>query len=171
MIRSRFKPALGIHDISRLTLRVVATDLDVLGHMNNGVYFSLMDLGRMDLMIRAGLWKKFIAKGYYPVMANETATFRKSLTHGTKFILETRIVGYDDRAVYAEQRFVVNGEIYMSAMTRARFLKKSGGTVNLAELAELTGTDTTLRPPAWVTEWAANVTLPATRDAAPSEWS
>jgi acyl-CoA thioesterase FadM len=171
MLRSRRKPTLGIHDVGRLELRVVATDLDVLGHMNNGVYFSLMDLGRMDLMIRAGLWKKFMDKGYYPVMANETATFRKSLTHGTKFVLETRIVGYDDRAVYAEQRFVVNGEIYMSAMTRARFLKKTGGTVSLAELSELTGVDTALRPPAWVAEWAASVQLPATRDAAPSEWA
>ncbi|MCU1411626.1 MAG: thioesterase [Rhodoglobus sp.] len=172
MIRSRRKPSLGIHDVGRMTLRVVATDLDVLGHMNNGVYFSLMDLGRMDLMIRAGLWKKFIQKGYYPVMANETATFRKSLTHGTKFVLETRIVGYDDRAVYGEQRFVVNGEIYMSAMTRARFLKKSGGTVSLAELAELTGVDTSaLTPPAWVAEWAKNVQLPTTREAAPSEWA
>ena len=72
--------------------------------------------------------------------------------------------------MYAEQRFVVNGEIYMSAMTRARFLKKSGGTVSLAELAELTGTDTALRPPTWVADWAASIQLPPTRDAAPSEW-
>lgn len=172
MFRSRRRSPLGIHDVGRLNLRVVLTDLDVLGHMNNGVYFSLMDLGRMDLMIRAGLWKKFIAKGYYPVMANETATFRKSLTHGTKFVLETRIVGYDDRAVYAEQRFVVGGEIYASAMTRARFLKKTGGTVSLAELADLTGVDpASLTPPAWVAEWAKSVQLPATRDAAPSEWA
>ena len=171
MFRSRRRSPLGIHDVGRMNLRVVLTDLDVLGHMNNGVYFSLMDLGRMDLLIRAGVWKKFMAKGYYPVMANETATFRKSLTHGTKFVLETRLVGYDDRAVYVEQRFVVNGEIYASAMTRGRFLKKSGGTVSLAELSELTGVDTSeLTPPVWVLDWARNVQLPATREPAPSDW-
>lgn len=171
MLRSRRRSPLGIHDVGRLNLRVVLTDLDILGHMNNGVYFSLMDLGRMDLMVRAGLWKKFIDKGYYPVMANETATFRKSLTHGMKFVLETRIVGYDDRAVYAEQRFVVDGEIYMSAMTRARFLKKTGGTVSLAELADLTGVDPSeLRPPAWTEQWANDIQLPPTREPAPSTW-
>ena len=155
-----------------MNLRVVLTDLDVLGHMNNGVYFSLMDLGRMDLLIRAGAWKKFMDKGYYPVMSNETATFRKSLTNGTKFVLETKLVGFDDRAIYIEQRFVVNGEIYASAMTRGRFLKKTGGTVSLAELSGLTGVDTSeLTPPAWVLDWAKNVQLPATRDAAPSDWS
>ncbi len=171
MFRSRRRPPLGIHDVGRLRLRVVLTDLDVLGHMNNGVYFSLMDLGRMDLLIRAGVWKKFLDKGYYPVMANETATFRKSLTHGTRFVLETKLVGYDDRAVYVEQRFVVNGEIYASAMTRGRFLKKTGGTVSLAELSELTGVDTsTLTPEPWVIDWANSVQLPSTRAAAPSDW-
>lgn len=171
LLRSRRKPSLGIHDVGRLNLRVVPTDLDVLGHMNNGVYFSLMDLGRMDLMIRAGMWKKLRGEGYYPVMANETMTFRKSLQPGMRFVLESRIVGYDDKAVYAEQRFVVRDEIYASAMTRARFLKKSGGTVSMAELSALAGVDAaTFPPPAWVAEWAANVQLPATRDAAPSEW-
>lgn len=35
---------------------VMPMDLDVLMHMNNGKYFSLMDLGRVDLMIRTRLW-------------------------------------------------------------------------------------------------------------------
>ena len=57
-------------------------------------------------------------------------------------------------------------------MTRARFLKKTGGTVSLAELADLTGVDpASLTPPAWVAEGAKSVQLPATRDAAPSEWA
>ncbi len=171
MIRSRMRSPLGVHDVGRMTLRVLPTDLDILGHMNNGVYFSLMDLGRMDLMIRAGVWKRLIAAGYYPVMSNETATFRKSLTPWLKFDLETRIVGYDDRAIYAEQRFVVDGEIYMSSMTRARFLKKTGGTVSLAELAELTGVDATaLQAPAWTAQWANDIQLPPTREPAPSIW-
>jgi hypothetical protein len=56
-------------------------------------------------------------------------------------------------------------------MTRGRFLKKSGGTVSVAELSELTGIDVSaLTAPQWVTEWAADVALPSTRDAAPSEW-
>ncbi len=171
LLRSRTRSPLGIHDVGTVRLRVLPTDLDILGHMNNGVYFSIMDLGRMDLMVRAGLWKGFRDKGWYPVMANETATFRKSLTPWLAYDLETRIVGYDDRAVYAEQRFVVGGEIYMSAMTRARFLKKSGGTVSLAELSELAGVDVTaLTPPAWVAQWAADIQLPPTREPAPSEW-
>jgi acyl-CoA thioesterase FadM len=139
--------------------------------MNNGVYFSIMDLGRMDLMVRSGAWAPLRAKGYYPVMANETISFRKSLQPWQRYELESRIVGVDAKAVYVEQRFVVDGEIYAQAMTRGRFLKKSGGTVSVAELAEVIGADVTeLTPPAWVSEWASDVALPTTREDAPSRW-
>ncbi|MGV8894938.1 MAG: acyl-CoA thioesterase [Rhodoglobus sp.] len=171
MYRSRGRSALGVHDVGRVTMRVLPTDLDVLGHMNNGVYFSIMDLGRMDLMIRSGLWPKMRAKGYYPVMANETMTFRKSLQPWQSFVLESKIVGYDAKAVYLEQRFVVAGEIFAQAMTRARFLKKSGGTVTMEELGALVDVDsTTMPPPEWITQWSENNTLPPTRGPAPSEW-
>lgn len=171
MIRSRYSSKLHMTDVGRMDFRVVPTDIDVLGHMNNGVYFSIMDLGRIDLMIRAGAWKALRAKGWYPVMANETMSFRKSLDLWKKYTLETRLVGYDGKAVYVEQRFVVDGEIYASAMTRARFLKSTGGTVPVAELAQLLGADAaTHEPPAWVSAWAAQVALPTTREPAPSTW-
>ena len=170
LLTSRRGPRIGIHDVGRLRLRVVPTDLDILGHMNNGVYLSLMDLGRMDLMIRSGTWSKLRARGFYPVMVNETITFRKSLQPWQLFDIESRVIGYDDKAVYMQQRFVRDGEIYADAMTRARFLKKSG-TVSMAELSEVTGVDVTaLAPPAWVAEWAATVALPNPRTPAPSTW-
>jgi hypothetical protein len=57
-------------------------------------------------------------------------------------------------------------------MTRARFLKKRGGVVSTAELAETIGVDVTnLEPPAWVAEWADATTLPSTKAPAPSDWS
>ncbi|SOE72653.1 Acyl-CoA thioesterase FadM [Salinibacterium xinjiangense] len=172
MLRSRGRSALGLHDVGRVAMRVLPTDLDVLQHMNNGVYFSIMDLGRMDLMIRSGLWPKMRARGYYSVMANETATFRKSLHPWQKFDLETKIVGYDAKAAYLEQRFVVDGEIFTSAMTRLRFLKKGGGAVSMQELAELAGVDvSTMSPPEWTAHWNDNITLPPTRGPAPSDWN
>lgn len=171
LLRSRRASKLGAHDVGRVRMRVLPTDLDVLGHMNNGVYFSIMDLGRMDLMIRSGIWAKLREHGYYPVMANETITFRKSLQPWQRFVLESRIVGYDAKAVYVQQRFVVDGEIFAEAMTRGRFLKKTGGTVSVTELGELVGIDITTMPaPAWIDQWVENITLPPTREPAPSDW-
>ncbi len=104
-------------------------------------------------------------------MADETISFRRSLTPWQRFTIETRIVGYDAKAVYVEQRAVVKGEIYARATTRGRFVKKRGGTVTTAEVAELTGIDITGHPlPEWVARWATDVALPAARAAAPSRW-
>jgi len=104
-------------------------------------------------------------------MANETISFRKSLDLWKKFDLETRVVGYDEKAVFVEQRFVVDGQIYAQAMTRARFLKRSGGTVSVAELLETIGWDAPAPAmPDWVQEWATHVALPVSRAEAPSTW-
>ena len=169
--RSRRASKLHVHDVGRTPFRVLPTDLDVLGHMNNGVYFSIMDLGRMDLMIRAGSWAALSKHGYYPVASNETITFRKSLQPWQRFDLETRIVGYDEKAVFVEQRFVVKGEIYARAFMRGRFLKKTGGTVSMQELTDALGVDTgEVTLPAWLARWSDDVVLPATKAPAPSEW-
>jgi len=56
-------PRLDPHEVGRLTFRVLPTDLDVLGHMNNGVYLSIMDLGRMDLLQRSGVWSRLLGAG------------------------------------------------------------------------------------------------------------
>jgi len=172
MLLSRRKSTLDVHDVGRLPLRVWPVDLDLLGHMNNGVYLSIMDLGRFDLLIRAGVWAKFQRVGYYPVVGSETITFRKSLQPWQRFVLETRIVGYDGKAVYVQQRFTVRGEIYAEGLIRARFLKRSGGVVTIAELSELVGIDVSdFETPEWITRWAADVALPPTRAEAPSDWS
>jgi acyl-CoA thioesterase FadM len=170
-ITSHWGPRYRVHDVGRLTLRVLPTDLDINNHVNNGVYFSLMDLGRFDLLHRSGAWATMMKKGFYPVVAAQTITYRKSLQWRRRFVLETRMAGYHDRALFVEQRFVVDGEIYARAFVRARFLKRSGGVVTVDELNELAGMDLTRLPlEAWVQRWADDVALPSTRADAPSVW-
>ena len=171
MIRSRRRPKLSILDTAALDLRVRLTDIDILRHMNNGVYLSIADLGRMDLLVRSGVWAIFQDRGWYPVVANATISYRKSLDLGARYQLQTRMVGIDDRAVFMEQRFVVDGEIHARLFLRGRFLKRSGGTVSVEEIAAATGIDPADLPvPAWLDRWTADVALPPTREPAPSDW-
>ena len=172
LFRARLRSRLNMHGVGQLAMRVLPNDLDVQKHVNNGVYLSLMDLGRVDLLVRNGAWQRMRASGVYPVVASETITFRKSLKLWQRYVLETRIVGYDERAVYLEQRFVVDGEIFVRAHLRARFLKQSSGVVSVTELAELLEVSTSeMALPEWIDRWAQDVALPSTRDAAPSVWN
>ena len=43
MIKSRRKSHLDFREVGRLTMRVMPNDLDILRHVNNGIYLSLMD--------------------------------------------------------------------------------------------------------------------------------
>ena len=119
--------------------RVLPTDLDVLMHVNNGVYLSMMDVGRVDLMYRAGLMPKLAAKRWYPVVVAETIQFRRSLQPFEMFTIETRLLGWDEKALLLEQKFIRNGEEVAAAFVRSRFLVRGGGSVLPSELALLAG--------------------------------
>jgi YbgC/YbaW family acyl-CoA thioester hydrolase len=163
---------LDLHDVSIVPDRVWLSDIDELRHMNNGVYLMLFDHGRSDLMIRSGGWRKLKAAGVYPVVASQMIAYRRSLELGQRFQVESRIVGYDDKAVYMDQRVVRNGEIYARAYVQGRFLRMAGGVAPIDEVGRVVGVDVTALPiPEWMREWAAQVRLPSTREPAPSEWS
>ncbi|MFB2584885.1 acyl-CoA thioesterase [Herbiconiux liukaitaii] len=168
----RFRSPIGAWDVASTPFRVLPTDLDLLRHMNNGVYLSVLDLARVDLMQRSGLYKVFTQRGWYPVVVAETISFRRSLELWQRFTVETRLLGFDAKACYVEQRFVVGGEICARAYVRARFLKRSGGVVGVEEMRSLAGdAPEDGRMPEWVREWGAASELPTRKTPTPSEWS
>lgn len=159
-------------DLATIAMRARLSDIDTLGHINNGVYLTLADMGRYDLLVRSGVWDAFKERGWYPVVANATISYRRSLELNQRYVLETKFIGADERAIYIEQRFTVGGEIYARLFIRGRFLKRAGGIVTLGELADGLGVDlSSLVVPEWVTRWATDGALPAAKAAAPSVWN
>lgn len=151
----RFRaPRVGLWDEVRTPFRVLPTDLDVLRHMNNARYLALLDLGRMDLMLRSGFWKKIADRGWYPVVTAQTITYKRSLELWQRFELTTRVLGFDERHVYMHQEFHRGGKVIARAVVQARFLRRSGGTVAPTELIELAGGAPELELPHWVDGWA-----------------
>ena len=132
------KPLADMLQPSRLCMRVWPTDLDILMHMNNGVYLSLLDLGRIDLLLKARAYFKITRKGMYPVVASEMIRFRKSLRPFQAFEILTKMHGWDEKFFYLRQDFVVKGEIHASALIKGCFLKKGGGKVTTKELFQVT---------------------------------
>lgn len=162
-IRARRGRRMSVWDVAKTPFRVTLSDLDLMRHMNNGKYLSILDLGRMDLMIRSGFWAKLSEAGWYPVVAGQTITYRKSLRLGQRFDVHTRVLGFDDRAIYVEQTVCVGSTVYAQAVIRTRFLKKTGGTVEVEELRELAGGfPDDLELPEWVRRWSESARIPET---------
>lgn len=53
----------------------------------------MMDVARFDMLVRNGVWKMMLDKGWYPIVASETITFRKSLGLWDRFTIESRLTG------------------------------------------------------------------------------
>lgn len=120
-----------------LTFTVWPTDVDVLVHMNNGRYLTLMDLGRADAVRRNGIRKALKSRNWYTVVASEAIRFRESLPLFERFELRTRILGWDEKSFYVRQQFLVRGRVVAVGIVRVRFLKGSGGTLSAAEVAQV----------------------------------
>ncbi len=130
------RPPIAPLDETSLTFRVWPSDLDVLLHMNNGRYLTLMDLGRADSIIRSGIKRRLGELGWYTVIASETIRFRESLGPFQKFQLCTRLLGWDDKSFYIRQTFERGERVCAVALVRVRFLRRSGGTLSAAEVAD-----------------------------------
>lgn len=119
---------------TEISMRVLPVDLDLLMHVNNGVYFSYMDFGRWDMIFRNGSYDAAKKNGWYSVVAGETIKFKRSLKLWDKFTLKTRIIGHDDKYFFIEQRFLMKDQEMAKGLVKVRFLKRAGGTVSVAEV-------------------------------------
>lgn len=167
---------LELSAVSRSRFRVWPTDLDVLNHMNNGKYLSIMDVARFEFIQRTGTAAVMKREGWYPVVVGQTISYRKSLNPWQRFWIETRIIGFDEQAIYLEQRFVRpdssrRPEIHARAYVRARFLKRAGGVVKMDELLTAVGAHAEdFSVPEEILAWGQATRLPSTRDDATSTW-
>jgi acyl-CoA thioesterase FadM len=117
LIAVRFRGRVNVLGPSVTRFRCLPTHLDALGHMNNGKYLSILDLARIDLLMRSGVTATMAKRGWYGVVASETIRFRRSLKLFQAFTVETAVLGWDDKAFVVQQRFQ-SGETPLSSSRR-----------------------------------------------------
>jgi acyl-CoA thioesterase FadM len=150
---ARWRKPFGINGISRLRQRVWLDDLDFNIHMNNARYLAVMDLGRVDWIIRSGAWRLIRHAGMRPVVGGYMVRFRRSLRPFQRFELRTRLLGWDERWIYIEQIMESRDGIACLVVQRSGFTRK-GRLVPPAELAEKLDYHGPILPaPDWVSAW------------------
>jgi len=106
-ILSRFRTRLR-PDEKSVTYNICwTTDIDYFFHMNNGKYFREMDFGRFDFYFRSGLSDYMRGQEkMWVVQHGASIRYRRSIDFLVPFKLETKLVWWDDRSLYFEQRFI-----------------------------------------------------------------
>uniref|UniRef100_A0A3Q4GUU0 Protein THEM6 n=1 Tax=Neolamprologus brichardi TaxID=32507 RepID=A0A3Q4GUU0_NEOBR len=106
ILRAWFQPP--VWDITAeqvLTGRVTPHDIDMC-HMNNARYLRECDFARFSLYMRNGVFKAVRALKASMVVGATTIRYRRALCIGEGYELRSRIVTWDDKAFFLEQRFV-----------------------------------------------------------------
>lgn len=105
--------------ISRLDYRVGLMDCDFNRHLTNSKYPAYMDLGRWDIIVRTGALALCLKKRIAPVVVEMNLTFRRELTFGTPFTVDTRIIATNHRIITFEQYFLVDGQVHFNAEVKS----------------------------------------------------
>jgi len=105
------------------------TDIDIFIHMNNGKYFRELDFARFDFYFRTGLCSLFWGGSLYSVFGNRNQEkkvyvvqhgamirFRRSLDFLMPFVVKTKLVYFDQKALYFEQSFISKPDNFVRAV-------------------------------------------------------
>ncbi|XP_054625315.1 protein THEM6-like isoform X2 [Dunckerocampus dactyliophorus] len=106
VLRAWFQPP--VWDVTAeqvLTGRVAPRDIDMC-HMNNARYLRECDFARFSLYVRNGVFMALRALGASMVVGATTIRYRRALCIGEGYELRSRVVTWDDKAFFLEQRFV-----------------------------------------------------------------
>lgn len=106
ILRAWFQPP--IYDVTAeqtLTGLVTPHDIDMC-HMNNARYLRECDFARFSLYVRNGMFKALRALRASMVVGATTIRYRRALCIGEGYELRSRIISWDEKAFFLEQRFV-----------------------------------------------------------------
>jgi len=136
-LHSFFRIPLDFFETSIVFFRVAPTDLDLNLHMTNSRYFSVMDLGRLDLLLRSKGRTLIFKKKWQAVIGASHISFHRALKCFQKFEVHSRIIGWDEKWFYIEQRIFSKGQLMTVAIIKALFISKKGSARTQKVLSEL----------------------------------
>jgi acyl-CoA thioesterase FadM len=129
-----FRRRVGFLDECAIRMRVWPNDLDANLHMNNSRYLLAMDVGRWELVARTGFWRELLRRRWFPVVGSATLRFRRSLDPFQRYRLVTRLVAWDEKWCFLEQRFERDGHVHAVGRVKALFRGPEGQVRTVALL-------------------------------------
>ena len=104
-VRAARLPTLHPHETCITHWRVLPGDIDAFGHMNNARYPVLMDIARVDFLLRCGLFRGVVRRRWAVPVGSLHLRFRRSLKPFERFELHTRLLHWDERWFYFRHDF------------------------------------------------------------------
>jgi acyl-CoA thioesterase FadM len=134
-------------------LRVWPSDLDLFRHVNNGRYLTIADIGRIDWFLRTGVMQQALRLHAPPVIGDAMAKFRRDLRLFQSFDIHSRLLGWDERWMFLEHRFVRAGRVVGVVAIRGLFRGPRGAVSPGEFLGTLGAPAQSPTLPEWLLKW------------------
>jgi hypothetical protein len=82
---------------------------------------TIADIGRIDWFLRAGVMRQALRLHAPPVIGDAMAKFRRDLRLFQSFDIHSRLLGWDERWMFLEHRFVRAGRVIGVVAIRGLF--------------------------------------------------
>ncbi|MEM1434744.1 MAG: thioesterase family protein [Pseudomonadota bacterium] len=134
--------------------RVLPHDLDAFGHMNNGRYLQIMDVARVDWMLRTGVLGAMWSEGWGAVLGGNLLRYRHALNLLDSYDVRTRLIHWDSRWFFFEHAFVdQSGRVAALGLSRAA-LRRRASWVNTDDVVQIVAPDAVNPPrPQHLEDW------------------
>ena len=109
-----------------INLRVLPQDIDLFMELNNGRYVTLLDLGRFSYGAKVNMGKFLKKNNWSLTIVGTYNEYRHRLRLFQKFILETKIIGYDENWFYFFQKIQRNNKTHMASIVKFSYTSSTG---------------------------------------------
>ena len=151
--RRKRPPTHDLFDTVRMEFRVGLLDIDLNLQLNTGKYVKIMDRCRLEHAVVTGLLHRAIEARTSTVVANTEIAYIRELRPYQRFQVHTRLLGWDDKYSYYDQRFESQRKLHTHALHRLAHMY-GGKTISPQAFQEMTGLTLSSPPlPEYVRDW------------------
>ena len=136
IIRSCFEAPMSTRKSCTQWFRVLPTDIDAFGHMNNGRYLQIMDVARLRWLIRTGTTAAIRRNRWTVALGGNMTRFRRPLKAFTRYRVVSRLACWSERWFFLEHVFYDReGRRLATGLSRAAF-RGAGNWISTAEVMD-----------------------------------
>lgn len=154
LFRRPWRKPVDALDTTVVRMRVWPLDLDFNCHVTNGRYFTLADVGRMDFVLRSGAFRIALRQKALPVVGDAWGKFRRELKVFQAFEVHTRMLGWDEKWVFMEHRFIREDRVVGIVIMRGLFRSNKGLVSPIELVREIGMTEASPELPIWLKTWS-----------------
>ena len=88
------------------SIKIRFRDLDVFGHVNNAVYFTFMEMARVDYFTQIGMLQSGAFPSPFFIIAEASCQFKAPIDMDTPLVIQTRVSRLGNSSFDMEHRFV-----------------------------------------------------------------